>query len=65
MLLKTNFEHAPWFIVNADDKDETHINLITHLLNRSKYHHKDEKSLSNGSDLVYPASAENIKDRLF
>jgi polyphosphate kinase 2 len=65
MLLKTNFEHAPWFIVNADDKDETHINLITHLLNRSEYHHKDEKSLSNGSDLVYPASAENIKDRLF
>ena len=65
MLLKTNFNHAPWFIVNADDKDEAHINLITHLLNRSEYHHKNEKSLLNGSDLVYPASAENIKDRLF
>jgi polyphosphate kinase 2 (PPK2 family) len=64
MLLKTNFNHAPWFIVHADDKDEAHINLITHLLNRSEYHHKDEKSLLNGSGLVYPASPENIKDRL-
>jgi hypothetical protein len=34
------------------------------LLNRSEYHHKDEKSLLNGSGLVYPASPENIKDRL-
>jgi len=65
MLLKTNFNHAPWFIVDADDKDEAHINLITHLLNRSEYHHKDERSLLNGSNLVYPASPENMKDRLF
>ncbi len=65
MLLKTNFKHAPWFIVNADDKDETHINLITHLLKRTKYRHKDEKSLSHGCGLVYPASPENIKEKLF
>ena len=65
MLLKTNFNHAAWFIVDADDKDEAHINLITHLLNRSEYHHKDERSLLNGSNLVYPASPENMKDRLF
>nr|MDQ6905100.1 polyphosphate kinase 2 [Bacteroidota bacterium] len=32
MLLKTNFKEAPWFVVNADDKDTTHIALITHLL---------------------------------
>jgi len=65
MLLKTNFNHAPWFIVDADDKDDTHIDLITHLLKRSDYHDKDEKSLSHGGDLVYPASPGNIKDRLF
>jgi polyphosphate kinase 2 len=65
MLLKTNFKHAPWFIVNADNKDETHINLITHLLNRSEYHDKDEKSLMHACDLVYPASPENLKKRLF
>lgn len=65
MLLKTNFKHAPWFVVSADNKDETHINLITHLLNRSEYHDKDEKSLMHGGDLVYPASPENLKERLF
>jgi len=64
MLLKTNFRLAPWFIVNADDKAETHINLITHLLKRCKYQHKDIKSLSNPCSLVYPATPENIKKRL-
>jgi len=65
MLLKTNFTHAPWVIVKADDKDETHINLITHLLNRFDYHDKEEQSLLNGGDLVYSASPENIKGKLF
>jgi polyphosphate kinase 2 len=65
MLLKTDFKHAPWFIVSADDKDDTHINLITHLLKRCDYKHKDEKALSHACDLVFPATPENIKERLF
>ena len=65
MLLKTNFEYAPWFIVSADHKEETHIDLITHLLKRMDYHDKNEHSLSHECDLVYPASPENIKLRLF
>jgi polyphosphate kinase 2 len=65
MLLKTDFKYAPWFIVSADDKDETHINLITHLLKRSEYKHKDEKALSHTCDLVFPATPENIKKRLY
>ncbi len=65
MLLKTSFDQTPWFIINADNKDETHISLITHLLDRSDYPHKDEKALSNNGDLVYSASPENIKNRLF
>jgi polyphosphate kinase 2 len=65
MLLKINFENAPWFIVNANDKDKTHIALITHLLARMKYHHKDEKLLSHNYDLVDPAIPEIIKDKLF
>ncbi len=65
MLLKTNFKHAPWFIVNAVDKDETHIALISHLLKRSKYNNKEEKLLSHDHELVYPASAENIKEKLY
>ena len=65
MLLKTNFKHAPWFIVNADNKDETHIALITHLLGRMEYHNKDKKLVSNNYGLVDPATAEIIKGKLF
>ncbi len=65
MLKKTNFEHAPWFVVNAEDKKTAHIALITHLLNRIKYHHKNEKLLSSDYELVYPATPENIKGKLF
>jgi polyphosphate kinase 2 len=65
MLLKTNFEHSPWFVVNADDKDLTHIALISHLLSRLKYGHKDDKLLAHDYELVYPATHENIKEKLF
>ena len=65
MLLKTNFKHAPWFVVNAVDKDETHIVLISHLLKRMKYNNKEEKLLSHYHELVYPATVENIKGKLF
>jgi polyphosphate kinase 2 len=64
MLLKTNFKHSPWFVVNADDKDLTHIALISHLLSRLKYGHKDEKLLAHDYELVYPATTENIKEKL-
>ncbi len=65
MLLKTNFKHSPWFIVSADNKDETHIALITHLLNRVKYHHQNEKLLSQNYGLVDPATPEIIAKKLF
>ena len=65
MLSRTNFKHAPWFIVKANDKDETHIALITHLLSNMKYDKKDEKLLSHEYGLVYPATEENIKEKLF
>jgi polyphosphate kinase len=65
MLLKTNFKHAPWFVVNAEEKDAAHIGLITHLLKRMKYKNKNEKSLSHNHDLVYPATSKNIQEKLF
>jgi polyphosphate kinase 2 (PPK2 family) len=65
MLLKTNFKHAPWFVVSAEKKKEAHIALITHLLKQLKYHDKDEKLLSHNYGLVYPATSENIKEKLF
>lgn len=65
MLLRTNFTCAPWFVVNADDKGEARIGLITHLLQQSDYKHKDEKALSHTCDLVFAATPEAIKERLF
>lgn len=65
MLLRTNFKHAPWFIVNADNKKATHIALITHLLGKVKYHHQNKKLLSENYGLVDPATPEIIAKKLF
>jgi len=42
-----------------------HINLTVRLLKRLEENNKDEKSLSHRYKLVFPASPENIKTRLF
>ncbi len=65
MLLKTNFKHAPWIIVNAENKDSARIALITDLLNRMNYKNKTKKALVLNNSLAYPASKENIKEKLF
>ncbi|MEO6453131.1 MAG: polyphosphate kinase 2 [Ginsengibacter sp.] len=65
MLLKTNFSHAPWFVVNADNKKETHIALITHILDCMKYKNKNEKLVSHNYGLIDPATPEIIKEKLF
>jgi len=65
MLLRTNFKHSPWFVVNADKKNATHIALITHLLSQLEYQNKDKKLLSLDYELVYPATPENIKNKLY
>lgn len=65
MLLKTNFENAPWFVVNADNKKATHIALITHPLSWVKYHHENKKLFSENYGLVDPATLEIITKKLF
>ena len=65
ILLKTNFKEAPWFIANAENKDDMHIGLITHLLNRMKYKNKNKKIVSKDNKVIYPASPENIKEKLY
>jgi hypothetical protein len=50
--------------VNADKKKTTHIALISHLLRHLEYRNKDQKNLSYDSGLVYPATPENIKEKL-
>ncbi|MBK5284837.1 MAG: polyphosphate kinase 2 [Bacteroidia bacterium] len=65
MLLKTNFKLAPWIVVNAEDKHDAHIALITDLLKRLKYKNKSKKSLSHNHGLVYPATPKNVKEKLY
>lgn len=65
MLLKTNFKHSPWFIVNANNKKQARFALISHLLNQIEYHNKDEKVLSNDLGLVYPVTSKTIEKNLF
>ena len=65
MLWKTNFRYAPWFIANAEDKDSMHIALIAHLLRQVDYKNKNKKLVSKNYGLIYPATATNIKSKLY
>lgn len=65
MLEKTNFGYSPWYIANAEDKDDIHIALIAHLLSRIDYMNKNKKLVDKEYDLIYPATKLNIKDKLY
>jgi polyphosphate kinase len=47
MLEKTNFDYAPWFVVNAEDKKTAHIAIMTHLSKHLKYGDKAENKLEH------------------
>lgn len=65
MLLKTNFDHAPWYIVNGVKKKDAHIALMSHLLGTLKYADKNEKLVPGKYGLVYPATPKNIKQKAY
>jgi len=65
MLQQTNFKHSPWFVVNADEKKTTRIALIFHLLGQLEYQNKNKELLLHSSELVYPATTENMNERLY
>ncbi len=65
MLLKTNFKHAPWFVVNANNKKDARIALITHLLSHVEYYNKNKKVAENDYGLVFHATPKNIKEKLY
>ncbi len=65
MLTRTNFEHTHWYVINANNKRIARIALISHLLHQLEYHNKDVKLVSEDYGLAYPASDENIKEKLF
>ncbi len=65
MLKKTHFKYSPWYIANAEDKEDVHIALISHLLSKIDYKNKNKKLVHKGYDLIYPATNKNIKDKLY
>ncbi len=65
MLLRTNFKYSPWYVVDADKKNDAHIAIISHLLLQLEYQNKDKKMLEHNYKQAYPATPENIKDKLY
>ena len=54
MLEQTSSKAAPWTVVNANSKKDTHLNLIADLLSRVSYSGKDVKLLAVNPDVVMP-----------
>lgn len=65
MLSRTNFKIAPWVVVNAENKDDAHIALISDLLKRLNYKNKDKKALVHKQGVAYLPTKENLKEKLF
>ena len=73
-LSRTHSKHAPWTIINSDDKKKARINAIKHILNQFDYPNKiSDKELKIDTDIVLTwkqkadalASEINIDQDLF
>jgi polyphosphate kinase 2 len=65
MLHKTNFPHAPWFVVNAEHKKKARIAMMAHLLSRLDYQHKNKKLVDRNDGLVFHATPHAMKEKLY
>jgi polyphosphate kinase 2 len=65
MLRKTNYVYAPWHIANAENKNDVHVALISHLLFQIDYKNKDKKFLETEYGLIYPATTRNMTKQLY
>jgi len=70
----THSDHAPWIIINSDDKKKARINAIKYVLNQFNYPEKmdkyllevDKKIVSDGKQKVKELKKEiNLDDDLF
>lgn len=68
---RTHTEHAPWIVVNSDDKENSRINAIKHLLNQFDYPEKisrsdlavDERIVYSGKEKVRKLEKEVDKSK--
>jgi polyphosphate kinase 2 (PPK2 family) len=63
MLLRTNFDAAPWHIVRANDKRKTRLNVIRHILSKIDCPDKDLHQAEPDDDIVFQFK-KNRLDRL-
>ena len=54
MLARTHNPITPWFVVRADDKRETRLNVIRHLLARIECPGKDQHAATPDDRIVFP-----------
>ena len=63
MLRTSSTDHAPWTVVNSNDKRRARLGSIRALLHRLDYHHKDHDTVgSPDPHVVQPADALHIAD---
>jgi polyphosphate kinase 2 len=62
MLLGTHSEHAPWYIVCANDKHSARLNLIRHLLAQLHYKGKERNLLAFDPAIVFAFDEARLKD---
>lgn len=61
MLKKTDFHFAPWFVVDANNKDEAHIAIMNHLINLLDYKNKISYNYNPGL-IIRAAEHECVKN---
>jgi polyphosphate kinase 2 len=59
MMAATDTDHAPWFVVNSNDKRRARLNCISHLLNQIPYDHTPFDEIK----LPTPDTSEAYDDR--
>lgn len=62
MLRRSHTPHAPWFIIDANDKHAARLNLIRHFLSRVRYKHRKTKLLRFDHDIVFPFEEGRLHD---
>ena len=62
MLCRTHCEHAPWYVVQANDKHAARLNLIRHLLAYLPYHGKEKRLLAFDPAVVFSFDEKRLAD---
>lgn len=59
MLQRTHNETSPWTVVDADNKQDARLHVISDLLARLTYTNKDESVLLPGNKIIKPYNSHD------